>query len=496
MAGRASASRSYLDAVVEILASGVSADLAIVLRRAGRSWSLVASWPPYRPAAMARWSARERWSQGIQAVGEMPLPSVVVSILKRRPDSMLAGPLGPSHQAAVFWCDGGGAPPSAAERIAALASPITRLLDTDAADAEARTLAQRFRVLFAELPSGLMFVGDDAASALLNQRAARLLDLPPGLSPAAGVARRMIALRQRASNHEELEGAYAHLAADRSATIVADWQIGDRVYQVATHQVGDAGSDGRLWVFDDVTETRRRDRLLAETRHFDAIGELSGGIAHEFNNLLTVVVGNLHLLSWANITDEDRELLSAARAAADRGSRLVAQLLDYAQRQTLVLETTDVAKVVRDVADRGRREHPLRRFLVQVPESSVTARVDAARLGAAMSDLVENAVEASDAATEIVLRLATGDWSPGGQVVEGAGDWALLQVVDRGTGMTPAVLARACEPFFTTRGMAVSRGLGLSSVQGYARQTGGGLILSSSPGRGTTATLVLPRQPS
>src|SRR3982750_4597973 len=251
----------------------------------------------------------------------------------------------------------------------------------------------------------------------------------------------------------------------------------------------------------DITERKQAQEALEATRtalfqsqKMETVGQLSGGIAHDFNNLLAVVIGNLEILRKRLPEDPRiRRLLDNSMDAAQRGASLTKRLLAFARRQDLKTEPVDVPGLVREMADLLQRSiGPAVQIETHFPLRLAPALVDANQLELALLNLVVNARDAmpeggsiSIAAREKVVGSdASGGLPPG--------HYVCLSVTDTGEGMDEATLARAVEPFFTTKGVGKGTGLGLSMVHGFAEQSGGRLVLTSQKGRGTTAELWLP----
>jgi len=247
------------------------------------------------------------------------------------------------------------------------------------------------------------------------------------------------------------------------------------------------------------TEARRRAEAEAALRHaqkLEAVGQLTGGIAHDFNNLLTAVMGSLELIG-RNAADPKRvaQLASAGLEAAKRGATLTASLLAFSRRQSLMPEIVDVNALIRGFPLAQRAIGEAVRLELDLDPSQPHCRVDAAQLEAAVLNLAINARDAMPRGG--VLRIATRCVALGAAELVGnpdakPGDFVALAVADTGTGMTPDVLARATEPYFTTKSVGRGSGLGLSQVYGYARQSHGHLAIDSAPDGGTTVTLYLP----
>lgn len=237
---------------------------------------------------------------------------------------------------------------------------------------------------------------------------------------------------------------------------------------------------------------RRTEEELAHAHRLDAIGQLTGGIAHDFNNLLTVMSGSLQLLETEVDSGQGRELLASALRSVGRGAALTAKLLAFARRQRLLPRDVDVAALLHDV------ERVLQRTLgdsvrlrLEVADGLSTAYVDAGQLEAALLNLVLNARDALLHGGRIVVA-AEGERVASARAGLVAGNYLRVSVRDNGRGMSPDILARAMEPFFTTRQGEHGNGLGLSMVYGFARQSGGDLEIDSSPGKGTEVRLYLP----
>ena len=251
----------------------------------------------------------------------------------------------------------------------------------------------------------------------------------------------------------------------------------------------------------DVTERRNAQLALEEARarfvqaqKMETIGQLTGGIAHDFNNLLAVVLGNLEL-AGKRLPDDPRlrQLVENSIEAAKRGAALTQRMLAFARRQELKTEPVDVPELIRNMAEILQRTiGPDIQINTQFPLRLRRAMADGNQLELAVLNLVVNARDAMPdggtitiSAREMRLDADEKDGLP-------AGDYVRLSVVDTGEGMDPETLARAVEPFFTTKGVGKGTGLGLSMVHGFADQSAGRLILESDKGKGTTAALWLP----
>jgi signal transduction histidine kinase len=241
-------------------------------------------------------------------------------------------------------------------------------------------------------------------------------------------------------------------------------------------------------------KTREREDALAqlfEAQKLDTIGQLTGGVAHDFNNLLMAILGSLNLLKKRLPDDERSErLITNALQAAERGSALTQRLLAFARRQDLKPQAIDFAKLFNDVEDLlGRAVGPRISLLTNIPAGLPLVLIDRNQLELALLNLFVNARDAMEDGGSVTIEAAADEDPP--MSLKG-GRFLRISVVDTGEGMDEATLARAAEPFFTTKGIGKGTGLGLSMVHGLAAQSGGVLQISSSKGSGTTVSLWLP----
>ncbi|QJU58576.1 response regulator [Sphingomonas sp. AP4-R1] len=243
----------------------------------------------------------------------------------------------------------------------------------------------------------------------------------------------------------------------------------------------------------DVTERKRAEEALRQAQKIEAIGQLTGGVAHDFNNLLAVITGNLELLQKR--TDGDPRAarhVASALEGAHRGAALTQRLLAFARRQDLRPEPVDVPELVRGMTDMLQRSlGPMVRVETHFPLRLPTAKVDAHQLEMALLNLAVNARDAMPDGGLLDIT-ASEELAPGGENGLVAGRYVKLTLADSGQGMDAETLARAVDPFFTTKGVGKGTGLGLSMVQGLAAQSGGRLLLKSKVGQGTVASLYLP----
>ncbi len=271
--------------------------------------------------------------------------------------------------------------------------------------------------------------------------------------------------------------------------VAGEMRVGDRVLAVYRSAMPNGS---QMLTISDVTERIAAEELVRRAQRMEALGRLTGGVAHDFNNLLQALTANLEVLS-VEVADmcEPRltGLTTEALNAVERGTRLTRHLLAFARRQELAAVALDTSTIVRALRDL------LARTLGDAIDVRLTAEHDLWPVFADAAGL-ENAL--------LNLALNGRDAMPDGGTLsidarnhaDGDEQWVRIEVADEGAGMTPDQLARAVEPFYTTKTVGAGVGLGLSLVDGFARQSGGRFRLDSELGRGTNAILELPRAPA
>ncbi|MDB5854600.1 MAG: response regulator [Herminiimonas sp.] len=246
------------------------------------------------------------------------------------------------------------------------------------------------------------------------------------------------------------------------------------------------------------SELERAHEQLRQSQKLEAIGQLTGGVAHDFNNVLQVIAGNLQLLqmSVAGNPEAQRRLETAA-FAADRGAKLSSQLLSFARRQPLQPLPTNLGRVLRTMDDLLRRALGESIYIETVVSGGLwNTLVDPNQLENVVLNLAINARDAMKNGGRLTLELGNAMLDEHYVSAEPdlpAGQYVQLSVSDTGGGMTPEVLQRAFEPFFTTKRDGEGTGLGLSMVYGFVKQSHGHIRIYSEVGSGTTVRIYLPR---
>jgi PAS domain S-box-containing protein len=249
----------------------------------------------------------------------------------------------------------------------------------------------------------------------------------------------------------------------------------------------------------DVTEKREAEEALAranmalfQSQKVQALGQLTGGIAHDFNNLLAVLSSGLDVVAMSG-GHADEQLVETMRRAVQRGSNLTQQLLAFARKQPLKPDRCNVNALIAGF------ESVLRRavdssigFAIELDPAMGVVEIDGQRFEAALLNLVVNARDAMGAGGKLLVKTGVVELAANEVGTLKPGRYAQVLVVDNGEGMSPEVLMRAVEPFFTTKEVGRGTGLGLSQVQGFISQSGGDLVINSEPGKGTLVGIYLP----
>jgi PAS domain S-box-containing protein len=245
---------------------------------------------------------------------------------------------------------------------------------------------------------------------------------------------------------------------------------------------------------------RQAEEALRQSQKMEAVGQLTGGLAHDFNNMLAGVAGHLELMKLRLRMGQSGDLLQridAALGVTQRAAALTHRLLSFSRRQALDPKPTSVNALVMSMTDLiGRAAGPAIAVRTQLQPALWTTLCDPNQLESALLNLANNARDAMPEGG--VLDIATGNATvcadQAGRYGElRPGEYVLVRVRDNGAGMPPDVVARAFDPFFTTKPMGRGTGLGLSMVYGFARQSGGHVRIESRPGHGTEVHLLLPR---
>jgi signal transduction histidine kinase/CheY-like chemotaxis protein len=314
------------------------------------------------------------------------------------------------------------------------------------------------------------------------------------LSPGDGVERRL--------GYQRLAGYPVYVAAGlETSAIRARW-----ISTISQHLIFGIPATALLFLILALAlrRTRRLNieasmRLQAEEtlkhgQRLEALGQLTGGVAHDFNNLLTVIRSSVDLLQRPNLTPERQaRYVAAISDTVNRAAKLTAQLLAFARRQTLKPEVFDVGHCVRSVSDIvGTLTGSPVEIVIRLPEDPLYVHADAGQFETALINIAVNARDAMRGEGRLTIAVRAADTLPGA-IVQNPDGYVAVAIDDTGVGIPADQFERIFEPFFTTKEVGQGTGLGLSQVFGFAKQSGGEVVVESVVGQGSSFTLYLPR---
>ena len=383
-------------------------------------------------------------------------------------------------------------------RFMRLPAAVRTAIDHARQRAAARAAERRYHELFDGAPVGLIRCLPDGRILAANAATARITGFP---SVAALLDANVADLYAEVSDRARVIGALERGETLQDLEIQGRRRDGVLIWvSVNVRPVKDAAGVTRHyeWSLADITERRQLESQLRQAQKMEAVGLLAGGVAHDFNNLLTVIGGRCYLmLDKLGPDDALRREVELVRGAAERAARLTHQLLAFSRKQVLEPRVLDLNETVTGI------EPLLRRLIGEHIEISVTrgaglgrVKADAGQLEQVILNLAVNARDAMPQGGRLVLETANvtlderaarraHDLAPGSYVV--------LSVTDSGHGMDEATRAQIFEPFFTTKEVGKGTGLGLATVYGIVKQSGGFIEVESEPGRGASFKVYLPR---
>ena len=359
----------------------------------------------------------------------------------------------------------------------------------------------RFARFFQSAPFGIATVSADGRIASTNGAFARMvIDGAKGVGEAAAD---VLCRADDAVARKAIEAGLKQVLAGRSPagpieiTVGAERQFARRVYITPLARSGEGREAAILYVID-ATEQKALEAKFAQSSKMEAVGNLAGGIAHDFNNVLTAIIGFSDLLLQTHRPADPayRDIMNI-RSSANRAAGLVAKLLAFSRRQTLQSEPLQLGELLTDLAPLLKRSIG-EKIELKMPTGRDLwyVKADKTQFEQVVINLAVNAKDAMADGGTLTVRTRN-ITERDSQKLKGSnvplGEYVALEVEDTGTGMTPEVLAKIFEPFFTTKGVGKGTGLGLATVYGIVKQSGGYIYPDSEPGRGTTFRVYLPR---
>ena len=372
------------------------------------------------------------------------------------------------------------------------------ILARDGAEQALRASEERFRSVFDNSPSAMFLKDGEGRFRLVNPQFEKWY----GVSAAEVIGK---------TSYDVYPAKYADMFVGLEQEVLATGETREREFEIPLADGHEhtailtkfpvRGADGRMigvgTINTDITEHKRIEEQLRQVQKMDAVGQLTGGVAHDFNNLLTVITGSLELLEARVRRNEQRELIVQAQEAAELGASMSKHLLAFARRQPLDPKVIDLNALVLAMSNWLPRTLGETIQVITVPAEDLNKTLaDPGQVENAVLNLAINARDAMPGGGTLTIKTANieldEDYTAGRTDVS-PGRYVVLSVTDTGCGIAPELKDRVFEPFFTTKDAASGAGLGLSMVYGFAKQSGGHLVLYSEPGCGTTVNLYLPQ---
>ena len=362
--------------------------------------------------------------------------------------------------------------------------------------ADLRLSEAKLRLITDSIPALIAYFDERRVYRYLNRAYQEWYGLDPN-NPTAASAREYLGATTYAGIRPNVLRAMAGEAVTFEYEVAV---VGGNVVIARTTLIPEVASDGSVaGCFEltfDVTDQKRTQEMLVQAQKMEALGQLTGGLAHDFNNILTVVIGNLNALSDARPGDPAvAEFVEPAVDAARRGAELIKALLSFSRQQPLESQTVDVATLIASVGRLVRRSlAPSLQLEIDAGAAPLWAWIDSHQLQNALLNLILNARDATLPRGTICVRARAAELvdAAAQQLQVHAGGYVRIDVIDSGAGMDAKTLARVFEPFFTTKKAGLGTGLGMAMVYGFIKQSEGAISISSQLGQGTTVTLWLP----
>ncbi|BBB12601.1 periplasmic sensor hybrid histidine kinase [Sphingopyxis sp. FD7] len=371
---------------------------------------------------------------------------------------------------------------------------LLAMLDEEMGPADRGTAQTYVETLLSLLPFGLALVDRDGRFLYMNRAFVRAANLPDGKKPrypgdiVVGEDKGPLAdMIRRHSSGQQVGGDLSIRLAGQSGEPVSMRIVGVR----------GLGEAAVLLSLKDSSEESRLKRQVAQASKMQAVGQLAGGVAHDFNNILTAVLGACDLMLMRHTPgDSDYDDIQQIRSNANRAASLTRQLLAFSRQQTLRPQILQLPDVISEVS------HLLKRLIGETVQLSVhhgrglgAVRADPGQLEQVIINLADNARDAMPGGGTLTIEtypVSAADVRQMGNEFMPPADYCALKVSDTGTGIPADILPKIFEPFFTTKDVGKGTGLGLSTVYGIIKQSAGFIFADSQPGEGTSFTIYLP----
>ncbi|MFO1059793.1 MAG: response regulator [Dongiaceae bacterium] len=375
------------------------------------------------------------------------------------------------------------------------------LLPLRAAEAALQAAEERMRRFLEEVPLGVALL-DGAGRIEQCNRAFRVI---AGSGEGTALDGRRLAEMVQPEDHAAVEERLRRAGESETAAALSALEVRPAfapgrfaLLSLARRESPGAAAPGLLALLVDATEQKRLESQFVQSQKMQAVGQLAGGIAHDFNNLLTAMIGFCDLLLLRHRAgDQSFADIMQIKQNANRAAGLVRQLLAFSRQQALQPRVLDVTDVLAELS------HLLRRLIGENIELEIVhdrglwpVKVDHGQLEQVIINLAVNARDAMPDGGRLTIRtrnLALAQTLSRGAETMPPGQYVVIDVADTGSGIPPEILDRIFDPFFSTKEVGQGTGLGLSTVYGIVKQTGGFVLVDSEPGRGSSFAIYLPR---
>ena len=360
-----------------------------------------------------------------------------------------------------------------------------------------RRAEEGFRRFFDYAPVGIVMVDSDGLIVETNAAFQSMVGINPNVERMPTLSKLIVE-----SDRNKLQAEFDHLRAGETPLVPLEVRLDGpamKIVQMYARKTGDVvalESDLIVYIVD-TTEQKNLEAQFTQSQKMQAVGQLAGGIAHDFNNLLTAIIGYSDLLLQRHsVADQSFGDIMQIKQNANRAANLVRQLLAFSRRQTLQPKVLVLSDVLAELSNL------LRRLLGENIELKLVlgrdvglVKVDQGQFEQVIINLAVNARDAMPEGGTLTIKTRNSVVGPDthtGQESLPPGDYVLVEVIDEGIGIPDEILDKIFEPFFTTKEVGAGVGLGLSTVYGILKQTGGAVVPASEPGKGTTFRIYLP----